>query len=253
MDLKIAGRLALVTGASSGLGEACALGLAAEGARLILAARRRAKLESVAAAARAAGSPQVDVFDVDLGDAASVDRLLGEVHAIGDPDIFVSNGGGPKRGTYSELSLADWDAAYQPTMRAKLQLIEGLLPAMRAQRWGRIVALESSSIKAPIPNIVLSNAYRAGVLGALKSLSREVAGEGVTVNVIATGRIATDRLTAGYPDPAAFKKMETEIPAKHAGTPAEFAPMVVFLCGEPSGYVTGTTIQIDGGLLPNLF
>ena len=253
MDLKIAGRLALVTGASSGLGEACALGLAREGARLIIAARRRDKLEAVAAAARAAGAPSVDFFDVDLSDAKSVDTLLESVHSVGHPDIFVSNGGGPKLGTYTQLTVADWDAAYQPVMRSKIQLIDGLLPAMRAKQWGRIVALESSSIKAPIPNIVLSNAFRAGMLGALKSLSREVARDGVTVNVIATGRIATDRLTSNYPDPQAFQKMEAEIPAGHAGTPAEFAPMVVFLCGEPSGYVTGTTIGIDGGMMPNLF
>jgi len=253
MDLGIANKLALVTGASSGIGRAVALALAAEGARVAVAARRVALLDEVVPAARAAGSPEARAYPLDLTDSASIDRLVKEVRAAqGDPEIVVLNGGGPKPGVVTGLGLADWDAGYALLLRSMLQLIDGVLPAMRARRWGRIVNLSSTSIKAPIPSLALSNAFRAGLLGALKTLSREVAADGVTVNVIATGRIATDRSRALYSDPAVLHKAADEIPAKHFASPEEFAPMVAFLCSEPAGYVTGTTIPIDGGLLTGL-
>lgn len=253
MELGIANKLALVTGASSGIGRAVALALAVEGARVAVAARRVALLDEVVLATRAAGSPEARAYPLDLTDPASVDLLVREVRvAQGDPEIVVLNGGGPKPGVVTGLALADWDAAYALLLRSMLQLIEGVLPAMRARRWGRIVNLSSTSIKAPIPNLALSNAFRAGLLGALKTLSREVAADGVTINVIATGRVATDRARTLYSDPAARQKASDEIPAKHFASPEEFAPMVAFLCSEPAGYVTGTTIPIDGGLLSGL-
>ncbi|HVA37504.1 MAG TPA: SDR family oxidoreductase [Candidatus Dormibacteraeota bacterium] len=250
MDLGLSGRLALVTGASAGIGEACALALAAEGARVAVAARRRDRLDAVALRARELGAPDARAFAVDLRDAASIAALHDAVRReLGDPDVLVVNGGGPPLGGYLDVAMRDWDEAYHLTLRSALLLIDGALPAMRRRRWGRIVALESTSVERPIPGLVLSNALRSAVVGALTTLASEVAGDGVTVNVIATGRIATDRLRSRYPDPAAFELAAREVPARRFGAPSELAPMVAFLCGEPAGYVTGATIPVDGGLL----
>jgi len=254
MDLKIRGRIALVTGASSGIGEAVALALASEGATLAIAARRRERLEDVAQQARERGATAAQAFEADLEDPASVDQLLGDVRrAFGDPAILVANSGGPAPGGFLELDLARWDAGYRSTLRNMLQLVQGVVPAMRAQKWGRIVALTSSSVKQPIPTLALSNAFRVALVAALKTLSSEVAKDGVTVNAIATGRVLTDRLRHLYPDEKALHEAAaSEIPAGHVATPDEFAPMVAFLCGDPAGYVTGQTIAVDGGLIKGL-
>lgn len=253
MDLGIRGRLALVTGASSGLGRACALALAAEGARVAIGARRMDLLETVAAEARAAGSPDAQAYALDLSDPASIDAMLAAMRdRQGDAEILIANSGPPKAGAVANLTLADWDAAYGPTMRSMLQLVYAVLPAMRERSWGRIVNLSSSAVKTPIPNIALSNAFRAGLLGALKTLSREVAADGVTINVIATGKIETARARSFYKDEAAWEKQQREIPFGRFGKPEEFAPLVAFLCGEGASYISGATFAIDGGLAPGL-
>jgi len=253
MDLGIRGRLALVTGASSGLGRACALALAAEGARLAIGARRMELLEAVAAEARAAGSAEAHAYALDLSDPASIDATLAAMRdRQGDAEIVIANSGPPKAGAAANLTLADWDAAYGPTMRSMLQIVYAVLPAMRERGWGRVVNLSSSAIKTPIPNLALSNAFRAGLLGALKTLSREVAADGVTINVIATGKIATDRARSFYGEPGAWEKQQRDIPFGRFGTPDEFAPLVAFLCGEGARYISGATFAIDGGLAPNL-
>jgi 3-oxoacyl-[acyl-carrier protein] reductase len=253
MDLGIRGRLALVTGASSGLGRACALALAAEGARLAIGARRTDLLEAVAAEARAAGSSEAQAYALDLSDPASIETMLAAMRdRQGDAEIFIANSGPPKAGAVANLTLADWDAAYGPTMRSMLQIVYAVLPAMRERGWGRIVNLASSALKAPIPNLALSNAFRAGLLGALKTLSREVASDGVTINVIATGKIETARARSFYSEPGAWEKQQREVPFGRFGTPEEFAPLVAFLCGDGAKYISGTTISVDGGLAPNL-
>jgi 3-oxoacyl-[acyl-carrier protein] reductase len=254
MDLGIAGRLALVTGASAGLGKACALALAAEGARIAVAARRLDVLEAVAAEARAAGSPDAQAYRVDLADAASIDALLHAVRARqGAPGILVANSGPPAAGSASSLTLEQWDAAYAPTMRAIVQLVEGVLPAMRAQRFGRIIYIGSSAIKTPIPYIALSNAFRAGALGALRSFAIDVAADGVTINTVSPGRIETERAQQLYGDEASRGREIEKIPAHRFGSPVEFAPIVAFLAGAGASYITGTTIGVDGGLSPTLF
>lgn len=255
MDLQIRGRIALVTGASSGIGEAVALALAHEGASLALAARRIDRLEAVARAARDEGARSAEVFALDQSEAASVASLVQRVRAkLGDPEILVLNGGGPKAGTYSEITLEEWDRAYVSGLRGILQLVNDAVPHMRASRWGRIVALTSTSVKVPIPNLVLSNAFRTALVSALKTLSGEVAREGVTINAIATGRILTDRLRAIYDDERALlAAAERDVPMQRPGTAEELAALVAFLCGEPSRYITGQTIAVDGGLIKSLF
>lgn len=255
MDLKIAKRVALVTGASSGIGEAVALELAREGVKVAVVARRREKLEAVAAAARANGAPDARAFVADLNDPGAIAPMLADVRAAFGPiDILVANGGGPQPGTFTQMQLVDWDAGYNAVLRNMLSMVYGVLPSMRERKWGRIVALASSSVKVPIPQIALSNAFRTALVSALKTVSTEVARDGVTVNAIATGRVNTDRLRELYADDAAMAEAaEADVPIGRVATPAEFAPMVAFLCGEPASYVTGQTIAVDGGLIKSLF
>ena len=255
MDLGIKGRVALVTGASSGIGEAVALALAAEGAKVAIAARRTELLDAIALRAKSLGASDARGFALDLRDAASVQRMLADVRAaFGDPEILVLNGGGPKPGRFGDVTLSDWDVAYRVVLRSMVELLEVAVPPMRAKKWGRVVALTSTSVKQPIANIALSNAFRTALVATLKTLSAEVAPDGVTINSIATGRVATDRLLQLYgSDEQMHEAARTEIPIGRVAAPQEFAPLVAFLCGTPASYVTGQTIAIDGGLVRGTF
>jgi 3-oxoacyl-[acyl-carrier protein] reductase len=256
MDLQLGGRVALVTGASSGIGEAVALSLAKEGATLALAARRQERLSEVAEAARRLGAPTVRTFHFDQTDDESGVELASDVSStLGPIDILIANGGGPKPGTYLQISLDEWDRSYRAILRSTLSLVNETLPGMRAKGWGRIVALTSTSVKEPIPNLVLSNSFRTALVAALKTLSGDVASEGVTINCIATGRILTDRLRQLYDndEEALRAAAQRDVPMRRAGTPSEFAPLVTFLCGEPASYITGQTIAIDGGYTKSLY
>jgi 3-oxoacyl-[acyl-carrier protein] reductase len=255
VDLQIRDRVALVTGASSGLGRAVALSLAAEGATLAVAARRRDRLDELVELATQAGATGARAFEVDLSNSDSVARLVADVgKAFGNVDILVLNGAGPKPGTFTAMSLDDWDAGYRAVLRSMLELTYAMLPQMVSRKWGRIVALTSSSMKQPIPNLTLSNAFRSALVAALKTLSIEVAAQGVTVNSIATGRVLTDRLRELYPDEAALNAAaKSQIPIGRVATPEEFAPMVAFLCGRAASYITGQTIAIDGGLIASTY
>jgi 3-oxoacyl-[acyl-carrier protein] reductase len=254
VDFGIRGRTALVLGASAGLGEAVALSLAAEGVKLALGARNMERLRAVANQAKQLGALDARVFGVDLRDPASIGAMLDALRsAFGDVDIAVLNGGGPKPGRFTDVSLEDWDAAYRLLLRSMLILLNALVPAMRARGWGRVVALTSSSVKQPIDTLVLSNAFRTALVATLRTLAVEAAPDGVTINSIATGRVETDRLRSLYGDDEKMQQAGSEVPIGRIATPQEFAPMVTFLCSEPAEYVTGQTISVDGGLVRGLF
>jgi 3-oxoacyl-[acyl-carrier protein] reductase len=255
MDYGIRGKTALVTGGSSGIGEAVALALAREGVKLALGARDGARLRTVERHANELGAAQARSFELDLTDPASIATMLAGVRReLGEVEIAVLNGGGPPAGRFTEMAAPDWDAAYRLLLRSMLALVSEIVPAMRARGWGRIVALTSTSVKQPIDNLVLSNTFRTALVAALRTLAVEVARDGVTVNCIATGRIETGRLRELYDDDESkLRQAASEVPIGRIAKPDEFAPMVVFLCSEPSCYVTGQTISVDGGLTRGLF
>ncbi|MFN2527707.1 MAG: SDR family oxidoreductase [Candidatus Baltobacteraceae bacterium] len=253
MDLGIKGRVALVTGASSGIGRACALALAAEGVALAVAARRMPELKKVTEEALQAGAPSAAAFEVDLTDLPSIGQMLRDVRdQLGPPEILVANSGGPKPGKFLQTSHEDWDTAYRGVFQSMISLVNGVVPEMRARKWGRIVLLASSSVKTPIPTLVLSNAFRTALVSAMKTLSVEVASDGVTVNTIATGRIATDRLRQLYKTDDEWERAAQEVPMKRIASPNEFAPAIAFLSSQPASYITGQTLAVDGGLIDSL-
>jgi 3-oxoacyl-[acyl-carrier protein] reductase len=240
MDLGINGRVALVTGASKGLGFGIAQALIEEGATVAVSSRSRERIEPAAASLGA--RPYVhDAADVD-GVPALIERVEGE---LGPIDILVANSGGPPPGADAlAFSREQWRSAYELLLLGALELIQAVLPGMRERGWGRVLSLSSSVVREPSPVLVLSAAHRAGLLAALKTIARQVAGDGVTVNTLLPGVIATDRaraLGAEAPERVA------QLPAGRLGTVAEFGAAAAFLCSAPAAYNTGATLLVDGG------
>jgi 3-oxoacyl-[acyl-carrier protein] reductase len=247
VDLGLAGRVALVMGASRGIGEAIAAALAREGAQVAIASRSRERLEE----ALAAIDGEASAFVADATDLDRLAELPGEVEAaVGPLDILVANTGGPPLGGALDHELEEWERAYRSLVLAPRVLAGAVVPGMRERGWGRIVNVGSSSTREPIPGLGLSNSHRMAAVGFLKTLSREVAADGITVNTVATGRFATERLAdnAGSLE-AAEAAARSEVPAGRLGRPEEYGDLVAFLCSERAAYVTGTVIPIDGGLL----
>jgi 3-oxoacyl-[acyl-carrier protein] reductase len=250
MDLGISGRTALVMGASRGIGRGVAAALSREGARVAMASRSRERVE--AAAADIDG--ETAAFEADAGDLERLPALVGEVEsALGPIEILVTNAGGPPPGGALDNPLSEWEAAYRSLVLAPRVLIEAVLPAMRQRGWGRIVNVGSSSTREPIPGLALSNSHRTATIGLFKTLSREVAADGITVNTVATGQISTDRLTELFGSrEQVVERARREVPAGRLGTPEEFGDLVAFLCSERAAYLTGAVIPLDGGLLRSL-
>jgi 3-oxoacyl-[acyl-carrier protein] reductase len=245
MDLGLEGRVALVTGASKGLGRGIAAGLVAEGARVAIASRSRERIEATAAEIGARGY----VFDADDPDA--VPGLLDQVQAdLGLVDVYVANTGGPPAGADPlAFTREQWEAAHRSLVVTPMAFLERLLPDMASRGFGRVVAVGSMAVLEPVDNLQLSNAHRPGLVAAFKTLARRYARDGVTLNHVHPGRIATDRMigTEGSLE-AAQEKARESIPAGRLGTVEELAAAAVFLCSAPAGYITGTSLLVDGGL-----
>jgi 3-oxoacyl-[acyl-carrier protein] reductase len=251
VDLRIDGRVALVMGASQGIGRGIAAALRREGARVAIASRSREKL---ADAAKEIGG-EVVPFEADTGDLEGLRSLPAAVAAaLGPIDVLVTNTGGPPLGGALDHDPSDWQAAYRSLVLAPRALIGGVIPGMRERGWGRVVNVGSTSTREPIPGLNLSNSHRMAAVGFLKTLAREVAADGITVNTVATGRFATERLASNAGSiEAAEEAARTEVPAGRLGQPEEYGDLVAFLCSERAAYITGTVIPIDGGLLRSAF
>ena len=258
MDLGLTGKVALVTGASKGMGRACALGLAAEGARVAMCARNEGDLE--AAVDEVTAQTKADVLGVaaDVTKADQVRRLVGRVKdTFGSPDVLIANCGGPPRGFFDEFDDAAWHGGVEVSLLSTVRLIREVLPGMRARRWGRILTIQSVSVKQPLADLLLSNAIRPGVHGLIKTLALQLASENILVNTLCPGRILTDRLMGGLKASGLTReeylaRQSAEIPLGRVGTTEEFANVAVFLASERASYVTGVALQVDGGLVRGL-
>jgi 3-oxoacyl-[acyl-carrier protein] reductase len=250
MDLGIDGKVALVLGASKGIGRGIAASLAREGARVAIASRSRERLEQAAAEI----DGEVVPFEADTADLDGLPKLPAAVaEQLGPVEILVTNTGGPPLGGALDADLGEWRRAYDSLVLAPRLLIEAVLPGMRERRWGRIVNVGSSSTREPIGGLALSNSHRPALIGFLKTLSREVAADGVTVNDVATGRFATERLADNWGGREQMERGAVEgIPAGRLGQPDEYGDLVAFLCSKRAAYLTGISIPIDGGLLHSI-
>ncbi len=259
MHLDIENKVALVSASSQGLGKAVALALAGEGARVVLCGRNR---ESLAAARREiedSAAVEVRAFPADLTVAADIDRLVKQTTLeFGTVHILVNNAGGPPAGYFSEMSDEQWRQGFELTLMSSVRLTRAVLPLMQRQKWGRIVNLTSISVKQPIKELLLSNSLRMAVIGWAKTVSNQVARDGITVNNVCPGWTRTDHLLeilkaradgTGTTLQAVEAGLTDTIPTGKLGEPEELANLVAFLASERASYMTGTSIQVDGGIV----
>ncbi|MBS0420659.1 MAG: SDR family oxidoreductase [Proteobacteria bacterium] len=254
MDLGLKHRRAVVTGASRGIGRAIASALATEGADVVAAARNPQKLQELAASVQP-GAGTITPHVADMSKAADIQGLAADLEKT---DILVFNTGGPPFCTAAEATDASWTTQFEAMFLSAIRLTRLALPGMRARRYGRIMLVVSSGVIQPIPNLALSNALRSGLVGWAKTLASEVGADGVTVNCLAPGRIATDRIIEfdqarakreGTTEEQARKASLVTIPAGRYGEAEEFAAMAAFLASPKASYMTGGIIRIDGGMI----
>ncbi len=257
MDLGLNGKIALVTGASAGLGFAVARLLASEGADVAIAARRPDPLHAAAQQIRDEAPVRVLPIAADVTYPVACQRVVDTTVAeLGGLDILIANAGGPPTGTFLELSDEQWQYASELNLMSTVRLIRAAVPAMQARGGGRIVVIASLSAKQPLPNLILSNTMRAGILGLAKSLANELAPFNILVNAALPGWTRTDRVKVlladrarrqGISEAEAASAITSEIPLKRMAEPEEFAAAVVFLASARASYITGVALQIDGG------
>ena len=262
MDFGLAGKVALVLGASQGLGFAVAGALAAEGAAVGLVSRSTEKLETAAAAIRGQSRGKVASVAADVGNWSEVERAHGAIAgALGPPDILVNNSGGPPPIDVTSVDAGLWRGQFEAMVLNQMRLTERVLPHMRQKKFGRILTISSTSIIAPFPALAISNALRAALAQWMKTLAREVAGDGVTVNLILPGSMATARIRdldreaasrRGVAAAAVAAEAAAEIPAKRYGDPKEFGDAAAFLASERASYITGVALRVDGGATRSL-
>ncbi|WP_043833513.1 SDR family oxidoreductase [Muricoccus aerilatus] len=259
MELGLRGKRALVMGASKGLGRAIAEALAADGASLAISGRDAERLAPVCEALKAKGAAAAHAFAADVGRGEDMDALAkGAVAALGGIDILVLNHGGPPAGTATDVTEEALETWFRRIVLSPIRLANLLLPAMRAQKHGRIIAVGSTGMVQPLPNLALSNILRANIVGWAKTLADEVGPDGVTVNIVAPGAIMTDR-SVELAGAAASKSNSTPekviadrektIPMRRYGTPEEFGRAAAFLASDGGSYVTGTILRVDGGVV----
>ncbi len=259
MDLGIRGKAALVCGASKGLGRGCAMSLAREGCGVTLIARQREALEKTAGEIRAATGATVAIVAADV---TSDEGRAAALAACPNPDILVTNAAGPPPGDFRKFSREDWLRAVSANMLAPIELIKATVDGMISRRFGRIVNITSSAVKAPIAELALSNGARSGLTGFVAGLARQTVAHNVTINNLLPGRFWTDRLKSntdfiakekGKTVEEVKRDMEKAIPAGRFGTPEEFGELCAYLCSAQASYITGQNFLIDGGIYPGTF
>jgi len=262
MDLGLRTKVALVAGASQGLGYAVAERLAAEGARVVVASRNEERIRDAAEriAARTGGEAAAVVLDVRDPDAG--ERFVEAARdAFGDPAILVTNAGGPPPGPFERFTAEDFEEAVRLNFLSAVRLTRAALPAMRKARWGRVIHIASSTVHEPSVALFLSSSVRPAVAGFSKALAREVAGEGITVNLVSPGILATDRLRelashlatrSGRSVDEELTAMGDAVPVGRIGDPGELAAAVAFLASVPAAYITGVALRVDGGKVSSL-
>lgn len=259
MDLGLKDKVALVSGASQGIGRAIALAFAREGAKVSICARGEAQLNEAAEMIRRESGGEVFFMPADMSRAEDVQRFVTRtVEQFRRLDVAVTNAGGPPPGEFMKLTDEDWENAFRLSFLSAMRLTRAAVPHMRQSGGGRVVNITSYSVKEPIVGLVLSNAVRSGVIGLAKTLSRELAKDKILINNVCPGRIDTERARKlnlaraerlKRPVEEISRQMVAEVPLGRYGTSEEVADLVVFLASERAGYITGTTIQIDGGLV----
>ena len=257
MDLGIEGKIALVTAATRGLGRGCAEQLAAGKCRVAICSREAASAEQAAKEIAANAGTEVVGFAADLSRTDDIDRLLKQVRqSLGDPDILITNAGGPPPGTYASTGLELYQKAFELTLMSAVRLIHQTTPAMVERGWGRIVAVTSISVKQPIGNLILSNMARTGLTGFLKTVSTELAPHGITVNALLPGTHRTSRIDQlvqdrstreGKSTEEVYREMMNENPSHSIGDPADFGAAAAFLASQQARYITGQSLLVDGG------
>ena len=258
MDLGLHDKIALVTAASKGLGKAVALRLAQEGAHVAICARNEEKLYKTAAEIKTATGVEVLPVPADVSDPAAANALVkATVERLGRIDVLITNAGGPPPGQFLDLTPADWETATRVTLMSAVRLCYAVVPLMKEQGEGSILAMTSVSVKQPLPNLILSNSLRLGVIGLVKTLADELAPSGIRVNGICPGWTRTARVDQLLRDRAGRNsttpeeeaaKIEAAIPLGRMGTPEEFAAAAAFLVSPAASYITGVSLLVDGGM-----
>ena len=262
MDLELTGKVALVMAASSGLGRAVATELAREGASVIISSRDEDALAKTATEIAQETGAKVDYRAADLTRAEDIQALFSHAaERFGGVDALVNNTGGPSAGTFGDFGDEDWQRGFELILLSLIRCVRGVLPLMRQRGGGRIVNIASSSIKEPIQNLILSNTFRAGLVGLAKSLAIELAADGILVNTLGPGRISTERSasidtlqaqTRGVSVEEVQGQVEAQIPLGRYGAPEELARVAAFLASPANGYVSGQAILVDGGMVKAL-
>jgi 3-oxoacyl-[acyl-carrier protein] reductase len=257
MNLGIHGKIALITAASRGLGRGCAHQLAAEECRVAICSRDRDKARQAAAEIAAQTGSEVVGFGADVSRAEEIGSLLEQVRqSLGDPEILVTNAGGPPPGTFATTPIEEYEKALELNLMSAVHLIHGVVPAMKASGWGRIIAITSISVKQPIANLLLSNMARAGLTGFLKTIATELAPFGITVNALLPGIHKTSRIDQVARDSAVregksaeevYRDLTAGIPCKTIGDPSDFGAAAAFLASVQARYITGHNLLVDGG------
>lgn len=262
MDLGISGKIAIVAAASRGLGFAAAMELAREGAKVAICARDEGHVQQAAKNIAQRTDSEVLPLVADVSQAEEIERLLAEVRdKLGRIEILVTNAGGPPPGNFTDYDDGGWRRGFELTLMSAVRMMRGVLPDMRSGGWGRIVNILSLSVKQPFAGLLLSNVYRPGIVAAAKSISDDFAKEGITVNNVCPGWTSTERVQeilevraakSGNTPEAEAAVITREIPMQRMGTPEELAALIAFLCSERASYITGATIQVDGGAFRGL-